>query len=272
LGDARAHEVASGCISKLEEVVSDYDGRVIKHIGDEIMCVFRDPNIAINAALEMQEKVSAPADELGLTIHIGVHWGPVVVENDDLFGDAVNLAARITGLAHARQILTTSDTVELLMPELQSSTRLLYSRHVKGKKSDVDVYEVVWEQTDAATQFKRPHTQQQDMTDLRITVGALELHGGNDMPAITFGRDPGNDVVILDQTASRRHAKIDWRADKWVFTDHSSNGTLLTPDRGTPVLVLNEQILLPPAGCLRIGTPSPDSEATQVRFEQLLES
>jgi len=269
LGDVRAHEIAAGCLERLEEVVAEHGGRIIKHIGDEVMCVFATADVAVSAARDMQERVTTPVQEQELTIHIGLHYGPVLVDRGDVFGDAVNLAARMVALARPRQILTTGATVALLAPELKASTRLIERRHVKGKEGDVDVYELVWEHSDDRTAFKGPTTPVSGLAELRLSVGQTVLVAGDDKPAVTIGRDLSNDLVVPDIVASRHHAKIERRIDKWVFIDHSSNGTVVATDDGNAVLVHNEQILLPSAGWLGIGNPTPGSNATPVRFELL---
>jgi hypothetical protein len=248
--------------------VDEFGGRVVKHIGDEIMCVFADPNDAVNAACQMQERVTAPAEELELTIHIGLHWGPVLVERGDVFGDAVNLAARMVSLAHPRQVLTTDETVQALEPALRNTARVVDRRHVKGKHGDIDIYEVVWEQSEERTEFKGVGPPQRTLTELRVVIGSVELRGNTDKPAVTIGRGEVNDVVIHDQAASRRHAKFERLTGKWVLTDHSSNGTFLAGDDGASVLIHNEQILLPTAGWVGIGAPDPGAELP-VRFELL---
>lgn len=270
LGDRRAHEIATGCLNQLEEIVRNSGGRIIKHIGDEVMCVFPDANDAVTAACEMEECISAPTDELGLTVHIGVHWGSVLVEGDDVFGDAVNLAARIVGLAHQRQILTTDATVQMLRPELKESSRLVDRRHVKGKQADIDVYEIVWEESEERTEFRGMVSASPSVAQLKIMMGPTEIFTEKDKPVVTIGRSPGCDLVIADPLASRKHAKIERQIDKWVLTDFSSNGTIVALDDGGWVLVHNEEILLPNSGWLGIGTHTPDTYELPVRFEQLL--
>ena len=269
LGDLRAHQVAIGYLDQLEAVVREFGGETIKHIGDEVMCAFPNADDAVAAACKMQEQVTASANEMGLTIHIGVHWGPVLLEDGDVFGDAVNLAARIVGLAHARQILTTRATVEMLGPKLRGSTRLIDRRHVKGKQADVEVYEVVWEHSGNRTEFRRISPERPHVAELRIIMGELELRAGNDKPSVTIGRDAGNDLILLDKTASRRHAKIERLRDRWVLTDYSINGTVVAPDDGSSVLVHNEQILLPAKGSLGVvGDREQAVDEMPVHFEQ----
>ena len=68
-------------------------------------------------------------------IRIGFNFGPVVEKDGDVFGDAVNLAARLAGQAQKDQIITSRETVEAMSPVLKTSCRRLYSIQVKGKAS-----------------------------------------------------------------------------------------------------------------------------------------
>src|SRR5690348_3231668 len=94
LGDNAARLVVNACLSVITTLVQRFNGRVVKTIGDEVMCVFKRPDDAVQAASEMQLEVDTkrPA-KYHVKIHIGMHYGPVLVENNDVFGDTVNAAA-----------------------------------------------------------------------------------------------------------------------------------------------------------------------------------
>lgn len=266
LGDARAREIASGCLERLETIVAESGGRIVKHIGDEVMCVFVDANDAVAAACEMQRNITSTVADAELTLHIGLHWGPVLPENDDVFGDAVNLAARVVGFAHPRQILTTGATLEVLEPSNRVSTRWIDRRHVKGKQDDVDLYEVIWERSDL-TEIRLPGRSQLAM--LTISVGDLEIQANDANPCVTIGRGSENDLVISSKLVSRRHARIEKRAGKWVLSDHSTNGTVVTPEFGATMIVHNEQIVLPTAGRIGIGNAASEDGSLSLSFRQM---
>ena len=87
----------------------------------------RSPNAAnaAYAAISMQTQVSAMTTSRGasLRIHAGFHYGPVIDDSKDVFGDSVNLAARLTSLAKSGQTLLSADTLNILSPSLRSRTR-----------------------------------------------------------------------------------------------------------------------------------------------------
>ena len=118
LGDEAAVRRVRSCLSRLARVVDENGGRTIKHIGDGLMCDFAFADHALQAAEAMHLAVE---DEEGgaqpnLDIHIGCHLGQVIESGGDVFGDAVNIAARVTGMARTGQILTTQQTIDSLSP------------------------------------------------------------------------------------------------------------------------------------------------------------
>jgi class 3 adenylate cyclase len=103
LGDALARDIVARCIAIMTKVVQKYRGELIKTIGDEIMCVFASSRTAMLAACEMQESVERdkPGGRTQMFLRIGFHWGEVIRESNDVFGDAVNIAARMASAARA---------------------------------------------------------------------------------------------------------------------------------------------------------------------------
>ena len=86
-----------------------------------------------------------------LGIRIGFNCGPVVERDGDVFGDAVNLAARLAAVATKGQIITARDTVMLMSPMLKANTRAITTIQVKGKAQEIQVYELMWQQSEDMT-------------------------------------------------------------------------------------------------------------------------
>ena len=102
LGDAAARNIVNACLTLITGVLARFDGRLVKTIGDEAMCVFPSADLALLAASDMQAQVSATRPgNYPVSIHIGLHYGPVLVEEGDVFGDTVNVAAYLTAVAPA---------------------------------------------------------------------------------------------------------------------------------------------------------------------------
>src|SRR4026207_2002592 len=78
-------------------IIEQFNGRWIKELGDGVMASFNIVSDATNAAIKIQENCNAAKD---LQLRIGIHLGEVVFENDDVFGDGVNIASRIQTIAN----------------------------------------------------------------------------------------------------------------------------------------------------------------------------
>ncbi len=256
LGDAQAKKMVDECIGLMRGIVAHYGGRVIKTIGDEVMCVLPNADSACLAATDMQLRVMAlpAASNVKRAIRIGFHAGPVIEENNDVFGDTVNLAARMAGLAKAMQIITTQVTVDQLSALLKASTRPIAALSIKGKGDDVAVCEVVWQAGEELTTMATPSAMvasRQISLHLRHGAGELVLEQAN--AGIVLGRDAACQITVADRMASRQHARIERRQDKFFLVDQSSNGTFVAFD-GEPELSLRrEEVMLRGKGRIAFG-------------------
>jgi class 3 adenylate cyclase len=114
VGDIVAYDLVREHFCVLKEIVASEAGAVVKTIGDAVMATFPSPDRALAAALRMRDSVRALKKDL--LIKIGIHEGPclAVTLNDrlDYFGQTVNIAARVQGLAHERAIFATKPVIE----------------------------------------------------------------------------------------------------------------------------------------------------------------
>ena len=139
LGDKEALHAVERCINRMTRATEQFKGRVIKTIGDEVMAVFDTAEAGMDAASSMQQRVDdlPPVRGIKLAIRVGFHFGPAIEEAKDVFGDTVNTASRMAGLAKAGQIITTAETVAALPALLQQSTREIDALSVKGKAEEI---------------------------------------------------------------------------------------------------------------------------------------
>jgi adenylate cyclase len=267
LGDAEALATIGRCLEIMKAVCDEHGGRVVKTIGDEAMAVFPLPANAAYAAISMQTQISALRTASGspLAIHAGFHFGPVIDGNADVYGDAVNVAARLTSLAKAGQTLVSAETVELLSPALRARTRDQDAHTVRGKQNDIHTFELIWQESEEelTTMSTRPARLP---VGLKLTHGARELDLDQNSAPITLGRDAQNDVVVMDRKASRLHARIERRRDKFVIVDVSSNGTFCTVNGEPEIMLRREELILRGSGRLSFGHPFGDNAAEAVEY------
>ena len=126
--------------------MTDAGGSVVKSLGDGLVCQFGEADVAFRVACEMQLEAAKlePAAGRKLSIKVVFTWGSVVTEGGDVFGDTVNVCARLVGLANADQVLTTQETVDALSANIRHRCRHLFPATVRGRIGEVDVYDVLW--------------------------------------------------------------------------------------------------------------------------------
>lgn len=257
IGDSRALTLITQVLGRLDEKVKASGGSVVKTLGDGVVCQFRHADAAFQAACRMQEAVAALAQgaEPRLSIKVGFNWGPVVTEGGDVFGDTMNVCARLVSVAGPEQVLTTQETVDALSESLRQRCRQLYPMKVRGRVGDVNVCDVLWRSDDPDV------TEAHSRAEL-VSPGEWVLkvsHGGDSVvveagQSITLGRDPANDMVVNSTLASRVHARINGRGAHFVIADQSSNGTFVIIDGSNRELQLRrEEGMLGERGYIGLG-------------------
>jgi len=267
LGDQQAAERVGRSLTMLSRVCEDCGGRVIRTNGDGALCLFETADAALRASRLMQEKTDEHQElsESCPGIHIGCHFGPVLENAGDLYGDAVNLAARVAGLAKVGQIITTADTVAKLSAAFAERTRKLAHVPVKGKQAAVTIFEFLWRDWEDLTDYGT-------RTDHGRVVRLVLKYEGREWRfegpgELSFGRDGACDVVVGDRKASRQHARVERRRDKFVLADRSANGTWVQFAGEAEVVVLRrEELMLRASGFIGLGHSPGDGQGAPVLF------
>ena len=262
-GDETAHRLTAECLTVLDAQAGLAGGRTVKTSGDGVMCVFATPDEAFRAATLMREAQKRTE----VSIHAGFHFGPVIEDAGDFYGDTVNVAARVTDLAKAGEILVTEDTVVRLSPALRAATRWLDKAAVKGKKEPVGVYMIVSEDENV-TVIRSPLVAAESEVlrlDLRYRDQAFTLE--EPMPEFVVGRQDVCDLVIDSSYASRRHATIQAVRGKVFLKDHSTNGTYVRGADGEVVFVKREMVQLIGNGTIFLGREPELAEDEGIAFK-----
>ncbi len=261
LGDERARDTVQQCLKIMREATEQFGGLVIKTMGDEIMATFPSADDAMSAASQMQKRITAGtrvgAEGTHVSIRIGCHFGPVVAEERDIFGAAVHTANRMTSQAKAGQILTTAVTVEQLTGEWRALARQIDVTTVKGHANEMALFEVLWQPEEATSMLPSISWSASETASggrLRLRFRGQELVlGESQRTAASMGRADENDVVIKGNLISRVHARIDFRKNRFVLVDESTNGTFIQPDDGEEVYVRRDSAELTGSGVIGMG-------------------
>ena len=269
LGDVRARGIIAHCIALMSDVTHRHGGTLVKTMGDEVMATFPDADAATEAACEMQESITGQMMVEGrrLAIRVGFHFGPTLCEAADVFGDTVNLAARLANQAKSGQILTSGATVDQLTGSRRTACRQIDFTEVRGKREQIEIHEIVWRASDATLMRAPWATERRTSGRLLFVAGGTRLELGEGHPSLTIGRADQNDLVVRNPLVSRLHSRIEYRNGRFVLTDLSANGTYVMSDEGSESYVHRDNKELIGSGTLGLGeTVSPGSPTT-VRFE-----
>ncbi len=258
LGDKRAQAQISTWLKILSDVTSDHGGFVIKKIGDEVLCTFRDVSSAVSAGKAMHQALDRmPVEdfpEVGSpNIYVGINWGKVIFDGGDIFGDVVNVASRLVNLAKQRQILLSEDAINQLSSHDQSHVKFVDTEVVKGKFEEIRYYEYIWEQLDQTMIVDKNMDKKAMMYSLELRSKERITLVDQTHPVATFGRQSHNDFVLTNKRVSRTHARIEYRWGKFVLIDQSSNGTFVYDLKDKKRYLKREETVLPVSGYLNFG-------------------
>jgi len=274
MGDARARDMILTCVEIMRTATELNQGTVIKTIGDEIMATFPTADSALNAASRMQHDIRTRSDlqveGQPIAIRIGGHFGPVVLENRDIFGAAVHTANRMTSQAKAGQIMITSAMVDRLAPEWRSAVRQIDIATLRGKTNEDELFEVLWQKEDATSMLpalalsvaireKRPRR-------LRVKFQNQEFVLDDRRTNLAIGRAEENDVVIKGNLISRLHARIELNRNKFLLIDQSTNGSFVTSRGGEESFVRRDSMQLKGEGMIGLGRAPEGSSPLTLKF------
>jgi adenylate cyclase len=248
-------------LSVVREEIEAQRGTEIKKIGgDTSMCSFADAASAVKAAHLVQERLNCHASITGATdsekilASIGISHGNVIIEDGDLFGQVVNVAARIAAEAKIGQILLDVMVFDSLPPEIKCKARFVDRIPAKGISKPLDIYEFMWEEeevithsSDAVTTFEHGHNR----CRLEYRNHYLVLDAEN--TSVVLGRGAEADLVVEVENASRIHLRIEYRHGKYVVTDESRNGTWIESGQGLLLLRRKETYILHGKGRISLG-------------------
>ena len=274
LGDKTAQELVGRVLEVASEVVAQNRGRVIKTLGDAVMACFDQPTDGLTAARAINSRVSRltpPPGAPRLAVHVGLQWGEVVPREGDLFGDAVNVASRLSDLAKPGQILTGSETLEAAGNFESGTTRAITRIRVRGRKKELLVHEVIWEEADLTLCQPSPLGQlleQGDRLELRYKDQVVTVD--NSCPRVTMGRVPGNELEVPRAWVSRNHAKVEQRMGRFVLVDKSTNGTYLRLGSRKPILLKLGEMEISGEGVINLGRDQGPEGEDAIRFKVIV--
>ncbi len=271
LGNLGAHEVMSDSVSLIVDAVARSGGRVDKTIGDEVISTYASASSAMEAACTIQQSLADAVltRKLHMGVKVGFHAGPVVLADGDVFGNGVNLAARMVSLPKPGQILTTRQVVDALPMEQRGGRRRIDLRAVKGRGERIEIFEVIWQSAGLTAMYQAVPDPQPAASYLLLRYGDPRVDVGDTLTVATIGRDLECDLVVSDSGTSRRHARAELRQNKFVLVDQSTNGTIVTANEGEQIYLRRAELMLQGSGIITVSSSDSGAggEGAAIEFE-----
>src|SRR5262245_44857638 len=133
----------------LQPLVAQHHGRIAKVMGDGVLVEFASAVNAVQCAVELQKRMAASndsiADDRRITLRIGINLGDVVVEGGDLYGDGVNIAARLQGMAEAGGVCVSGKVRDEVERKLALTFADMGEQTIKNMATPIRIYRVAGE-------------------------------------------------------------------------------------------------------------------------------
>jgi len=274
-GDVEARRLTSMVLDALAIIAQQYGGRVIKTIGDEVMCTIPTALDGLLAARDMQRKMARDINFVrdSLAIRIGLHYGPALEENGDVYGDAGNPARGMARLAKREQIVTTASTVTDVGTKAPE-TRSLGRARVSGKLLPIEIVDVVWQEDTSGMTMVQSAIRLSDIQGAAPAKNKLKLrHRGNlielteDSEPFMMGREASNNLQVEADWVSRTHAQIEFKRGHFMICDRSTNATYVTIGQDQELRVHRDELHLRKTGTISMGQSAAINTHDLIHFD-----
>jgi adenylate cyclase len=284
LGTTDASAVVTQSVALCARVVANCGGQVVKTLGDGLLAMFDLPAAAVAAADEMHdsmERIGGPGTTAlaqttlrsgPMKLQVAIAVGEVVELSGDVFGDPVNVAARLLDHAGDNETLVTHNVLQALDEATRARFRSLDRIQLRGRVEPVHVHLLEGTRRlgdDAATAYGDLAPADEPEAIRLVWLDVNRVYAGASLPVV-LGRSPQATYCIDDTRVSRLHARVDWHGGTFQLTDLSYNGTYVHFDNDPAVVSLRRgSCTLHGSGAIGLGAPPTDATTPVVRFEVL---
>ena len=253
LGNVKAVQAITRLTQWIGQVCEMHSGHVVKYLGDGVLILFKESRDAVAAASELQkthyDRIRHWPLPLKMRLQIGMARGDVVEQDGDCYGDAVNVASRLSDLSGSEQILVSESVIQQLPDTFAVRSRCLGPMVIRGRTESCVVHRVEWQDEVLSEVFTMPaglmssSLDKHDVNPVFIELSWLDLNArftAAELP-VYLGRDADAQFIVQDPRVSRRHAVIEWRTGKFYLKDISSYGTWVRFSSGESIVPLRRQ-------------------------------
>jgi hypothetical protein len=280
IGNKAATRAITALTGWIREVCESHGGRVVKTLGDGVFALFPTGADAVEAVIQLQrdcERQQAGQPAGSMHLQIGLAYGEVVEVAGDCFGDAVNLASRLSDLSRARQILATDTVVDQLRSAPPGSRfHPLGPMPIRGREQPCTVFRIDWQEDSSTDMMTMPWWDAGPQPPrARAAAGAITLYYLDraqefraDQFPVHIGRGREAEFLVGEPRVSRVHARIDWHNQSFVLVDMSSNGTCVRfTGAPTELTLRRDECVLHDGGEIALGPDFSDWSVPTVRFD-----
>jgi class 3 adenylate cyclase len=279
MGNARATETVTRLTQWIGGVCQAHGGRVVKTLGDGVFALFSGGHDATRAVVELQrnhqKRLQTWPAPLRMELQIGVASGEVVEVAGDCYGDAVNLASRLSDMAGPGQIWATASVIEQLHGG-EVRHRSLGAINIRGKNEMPVVHRVDWQDevsefmTMPASLALAPRSADSSFGQIELAwLDSRSMFSASELP-IHLGRVDEAQFVVNDPRVSRLHARIEARQGSCVLIDVSTYGTWVrfhgTAGASGEIALRRDECVLHGSGEIGLGAPLSDFSAPTISF------
>lgn len=279
LGNAKATQAITRLTQWIGEVCKSHRGHVVKYLGDGVLILFKESKNAIEAATELQQvhhnRIRKWPEPLKMRLQIGMARGGVVEHDADCYGDAVNVASRLSDLSGPDQILASDTVIQQLPDNSIVRSRCMGEIPIRGRTESCLVHRIEWQTEVLSEVFTIPASLmslprgQSVIEPAFIVLSWLDINirfSSAELP-IFLGRDTSAQFVVQDPRVSRKHAQIEWRDGKFYLEDISSYGTWVRfSDSSITIALRRQECVLLQDGEMALGASFEDFTVPTVLF------
>ena len=280
LGNQKAVYAITRLTKWIGQVCEKHGGHAVKYLGDGVLILFHESEDALTAASELQnihyERIKQWPSALKMRLQIGIARGDVVVQSGDCYGDAVNVASRLSDLSGSEQIFVSESVIWQLPDSFSVRSRCLGPMTIRGRVENCVVHRIEWQDELISEVFTMPANLMPSHLGIASTnlmyIELSWLHVNDrfttvELP-IYIGREGDAQFVIQDPRVSRKHAVIQWQAGNFYLKDISSYGTWVRFSNEDSIVSLRRQdCVLLKNGDMALGGTFEDFSVPTVTFK-----
>lgn len=259
LGEAEAGYAVERCLNRMSRCAEAYSGAELELRRDALLVRFSDADSALLAAREMRERVRALPPMSGVKL---VLRAAVVLDSDGeaAGGSSPALASQLVSASNPDTISVSARVGDNLS---QSMRRLLVGLGDSQAEQAVPVMELG--DGPAPTPVELRH-EARAQKQLKVGYRGQSWVVDSAHPTLLFGRETGNDIVVIDPRVSRQHARIELRNGLFYLADSSTNGTFLLEEGSAEHCVKRDEFILGEKGHIGCGFSVGDNMSEAVAF------